>query len=67
MERGAVKDVFFNKFKLQSSKDDTNTCGRWCAIRCLLKRLRIEEFVPLFINQTLPPDAYVTLMTIVNK
>jgi hypothetical protein len=62
-----VKEVLYNKYKLQSTVGATNTCGRWCAMRCLLKRLSIEEFVPLFVGQKLPPDAYVTLMTMVNK
>lgn len=72
MENGRVKEVFYNKYQLQStgaglSNGGVNTCGRWCAIRCLLKRLAIQEFVPLFIDQKLKPDAYVTLMTMVNK
>jgi len=67
LKKGKIKEIFYNKYPLQSEIENTNTCGRWCAIRCLLKRLSIQEFVPLFIDQKLPPDAYVTLMTLVNK
>lgn len=59
-KRGTLKEIFYNKFKLQSSMKDTNTCGRWCSIRCLLKGLSLEQFIPLFVDQTLPPDMIVT-------
>ncbi len=67
MKSGRVKEIFYNVYKLQSSYKDINTCGRWCGIRCLLKRFKIEEFCLLFINQKLTPDEWVTAMTLINK
>jgi hypothetical protein len=64
---GKIKEVFYNKYKLQSSMQDINTCGRWCGIRCLLKRFSIQEFCLLFIDQKLTPDEWVTTMTLINK
>ncbi len=67
LDSGRVKEVFYNKYRLQKSLKDINTCGRWCAVRCQLKRFRIDEFCLIFIDQTLEPDAYVTLLTLMNK
>ena len=30
------KQVIYNKVKLQKLKQDYNTCGRWCIIRCIM-------------------------------
>lgn len=67
LKEGRVKEVFYNKYKLQSDIKDTNTCGRWCGIRCLLKSIAIDVFCLLFIEQKLKPDEYVTLLTLINK
>ena len=40
--------VIENTFPFQSKKEDTETCGRWCAVRCLLKHLNLQEFREFF-------------------
>lgn len=67
LKNGTVKNMYYNKYRLQKYLKDINTCGRWCAVRCQLKRFRIDEFCLIFIEQTLEPDAYVTLLTLMNR
>lgn len=67
LKSGNVKNMYYNKYRLQKYLKDINTCGRWCAVRCQLKRFRIDEFCLIFIEQTLEPDAYVTLLTLMNR
>lgn len=69
MSSGRVKEVFYNKYPLQSmsSSAGINTCGRWSGMRCLLKRFSIEEFCLLFIDQKLTPDEWITTLTLINK
>ena len=75
MKYGKVKNVYYNKTKLQEDKtssiDDEsmnmNTCGRWCSVRCQLRNFKIDEFCLIFLNQKLKGDDYVTLLTLMNK
>lgn len=67
LETGKAKNVYYNKYRLQEHLNDINTCGRWCAVRCILRRFRIDEFCLLFIDQKLEPDEYVTLLTLMNR
>lgn len=40
------KNIYYNPFRYQSKSNDTNTCGRWCILRCLfaLKGYNLEKF-----------------------
>jgi len=67
LESKRVAKVYYNKYRLQKHMEDMNTCGRWCAVRCMLRRFRIDEFCLLFIKQKMEPDEYVTLLTLMNK
>lgn len=53
--------ISYNHYKLQ--KDDTSTCGRWAGIRCLLKKLTLDEFANLFLNRKYDPDILITALT----
>lgn len=65
-ENKKIDEVTYCKYKLQKSIEDVNTCGRWCAVRCILKRFSTHEFPLLFIGQKLSPDEMVTYLTIIN-
>jgi hypothetical protein len=65
--RVPIGNVSFGKYKLQKSIKDINTCGRWCAVRCILKRFSTAEFPLLFIDQKLDPDEAVTWLTLINR
>lgn len=56
-------EITYNEYKLQKMKKDTNTCGRWVAMRIAMRMLPLEEFVKLFKLKGLTPDDVVTLLT----
>jgi hypothetical protein len=57
-------ELSFNEHKLQARKNNINTCGRWAAMRSLLRHLPLEEFVDIFQNNKLgTPDEIVTAIT----
>lgn len=54
-----------NTFEFQSYGGHINTCGRWCVVRLLLKRLTLEQFIK-FIKTFphIPKDQLVTILTV---
>lgn len=54
--------VEYNHDRLQKKLRDTNTCGRWCGLRILLRDMPLEEFVDKF-KRYKNPDKLVTLIT----
>jgi hypothetical protein len=58
-----ISTVECNKMRLQSTKKDIATCGRWALIRLLMKHKNIAEFTDLFKNQKITPDEIVTYLT----
>ena len=52
-----------NKMRLQSTKKEIATCGRWALIRLLMKHKNIADFTDLFKNQGITPDEIVTYLT----
>jgi hypothetical protein len=56
--------VHYNNHKLQSDKRDTSTCGRHCAVRIMLRHLKIEDYVKLLKNEYRDPDYIVTALTL---
>lgn len=69
IKKGTIRPdaVFYNKYQLQRQLKDINTCGRWCAVRCAWKFMPINVFCSMFLEQKLPGDAYVTLLTLSNR
>jgi len=62
--------VIENTKRLQKFREDTNTCGRWCVVRCLEKDRTggtLQEFLKLFDEIDLDNDLVVTLMTLYHK
>jgi hypothetical protein len=43
-------DISYNEFSFQRFDKDTSTCGRWSAMRCLLKKMPLEDFNYLFLT-----------------
>lgn len=57
------KKIEYNNYKLQSTKNDINTCGRWCAIRIKLKHINIDDFANIFISNPLENDLLITYIS----
>lgn len=56
--------VSYNQYKLQKLKKDVNTCGRFAALRVLLKELPLDNFYKLFQgDKYLDSDDRVALIT----
>lgn len=53
--------VRFSQYKLQG--EDVNTCGRWVAMRLLLKHLTEDEFKKLMTDKRMGNDKLVTIAT----
>ena len=49
--------------QLQEFKDDVNTCGRHCVVRCMMKDVDYEHYVQFMKSLKCKPDEAVTLMT----
>jgi hypothetical protein len=57
-------EVEYNHTKLQKFMKDVNTCGRWVAMRIIMRYLPLPKFVDLFKNnKCFNSDSLVTLMT----
>lgn len=57
-------NIDYNDHKLQSSKNDIATCGRWSGLRILFRNLTNDQFASLFKNDKLTPDELITALTI---
>ncbi len=53
----------YNQYKFQKNKKGINTCGRWCALRIILKSLTLEQFKEVVTNKKQDTDFMVTLIT----
>lgn len=56
-------EIRYNPYKLQSEKNDMNTCGRWVTLRLVLRHVPIDVFAKLFLKQRNKPDFYATALT----
>lgn len=55
----------YNEYAFQKHKDNIKTCGRWCAVRLLFRKLSLLDFYELFKKDG---DAKVTELTLwINK
>ncbi len=64
LPNGPYNQVTYNEHKLQKYQEGTSTCGRWAAMRVILKDLTLQQFIKLFTKQHFSPDWYVTAMTL---
>ena len=56
------KNIIYNHKKLQKSKPNINTCGRYCIARLLLSHMYADNFNKLF--DGIDPDKFVTELTL---
>lgn len=54
-------ELSYNQYRFQKYRKDIKTCGRWCSVRALFRRLSLEEFKDLFNDNN--GDDLVTLLT----
>lgn len=57
------KKIQYNASKLQKLDKDISSCGRWVALRYILRNIDLKSFINLFKNSKYPPDFYVTALT----
>lgn len=57
------KKVTETKYKFQSLKNDSETCGRWCAARVKMRDMLPTEFHDFFEKPVVSKDQKVTLLT----
>jgi len=57
------KPIHDNTVKLQSLREDVNTCGRWVVARLLLRHLTLDEFTKLIKHFHVLYDDLVAIMT----
>lgn len=59
--------IEYNEKKLQKMAKNINTCGRWCAVRLILKELSLRDFQAfmerLKLQYKRPGDEIVTILT----
>jgi hypothetical protein len=58
-----AKPVMETKYKFQSLKNDSETCGRWCAVRVKMRDMLPSEFHDFFETPVVSKDQKVTLAT----
>ena len=56
------RDIHFNQYQLQSSKNGYNGCGRWVCYRLKYNKLSVNDFYKLFKNFK-NKDLIITLLT----
>ncbi len=59
-----LRRVISNNTKFQSSGSTNNVCGRWSALRCVMRKYPLATFIKLFANQKNSPDFLVTALTL---
>lgn len=55
--------IHYNDYKLQQFAKDTNTCGRHCLVRLLFKKMFIDDYAKMMMNQKISPDYIVSCIT----
>ncbi len=53
----------YNQYKFQKNKKGINTCGRWCALRVILKNYSLEQFKKVVTSGKKDYDFMVTIIT----
>lgn len=62
--KNSKKRLAENGRKLQTLREDVNTCGRWVAARLLLRELELDAFIKLISYFHVHPDDLVAMMTL---
>jgi hypothetical protein len=58
------KPIEVNTIKFQKIKENINTCGRWCVVRCKLGYMELKKFQSFIQISHTDPDVAITLLTI---
>ena len=56
--------LIWNEVPLQSETSHISTCGRWSSVRVAMRFMTLQQFQNFFTKQKLPPDSYVTMLTL---
>jgi hypothetical protein len=59
----STKPIIDNHNKLQTFREDINTCGRWVVARLLLKKMELDSFLKLINYFHVNHDDIVAIMT----
>lgn len=62
--KSSRRKIVDNRVRLQTFREDINTCGRWVVARYLLKQLELDEFLRLIKYFIRPSDDLVAAMTL---
>lgn len=57
------KNVKQDHVRIQEIRNDVNTCGRHCVVRCMTKSVAYEQYIQFLRSLSGVPDESVTLMT----
>lgn len=60
----STKRIIDNSVRLQTFREDVNTCGRWVVARFLLRQLELQDFIKLIKYFVRPSDDLVAAMTL---
>ena len=55
--------IIYNKVALQKLQDDTNTCGRHCAVRLLYHKYSLPKYRSIIERSGMSPDEFVVKLT----
>ncbi len=59
------ENVYYNKTKLQKSRSNVSTCGRYVGMRVLLKDMPLHKFTGMLTkNKYYDADYYITILTL---
>jgi hypothetical protein len=61
--KSADVPVYYNTYDFQKDKEDVNTCGRHCVVRCLYAPYSLERYKNIIDKSGLTPDAFVSGIT----
>lgn len=55
--------IMYNRHKWEAERSGVSTCGRWCALVCLLYNKSFDQINKMILKSNLAPDTYVTYIT----
>jgi hypothetical protein len=61
--KGSGRPVFYNAHPFQQDKQNINTCGRHCVVRCLYAPYSLEKYKAIIDKSKMSPDNFVSALT----
>lgn len=66
--RRTKSKVVYSRYKLQKSKNNVSTCGRYIGMRVLLKDMPLSNFVSMLVdNKCYDSDFFITVLTLFSE